>query len=160
MNRFEFYYNYAQSQLLEQSDRLRFTRTVAMSFMTLNLALLGVTWLILADLKQGFNYGDIASWMFAMAIALSFVLSIFYSMKTLYLASWQVGAHPRELHALTADAQYSDEQIAEWTAETMTEAYRLNDAILDGKAVDLRRVIFWFWAAAVFVIALSVSAII
>ncbi len=160
MNRFEFLYNFAYSQLLEQNERAKFIRTIAMSFMTLNLALLGVAWLILTSLKLDTSPEGVLSWMFVIAVAVSFVLSILYSLKTLYIANWQVGAHPKELHTYVADTEYGSEQVVEWTATTLTDAYNKNDVILNEKASDLRRVIFWFWIAVVFVVALSVVAII
>ncbi len=155
MDRFEFLYNFAQSQLLEQNERLKYVRTIAMSFMTLNLALLGVTWLILAELKQEFSYVDVIPWMFAIAVAISFILSVFYSMKTVYVATWHVGAHPQKLRELTADAQHSDEQLVEWAAETLTDAYNRNNTILDRKSDELGKGIFFLWMEISFVVTLS-----
>ena len=98
--------------------------------------------------------------MFGIAVASSFVLSNMFSLKTLYIANWQVGAHPKELHMHVADTEYGSEQVVEWTAATLTDAYNKNAVILNEKATDLRRVIFWFWFAIVFVVALGVVAII
>lgn len=160
MNRFEFLYNFAYSQLREQNERLKFIRTVAMSFMTLDLALLGVAWLILANLKLDISFEGVLSLVFAFAIAVSFVSSILNSLKTLYLTDWHVGAHPKELHLYVTDREIDNEQCLEWTAETLTDAYDKNDMILSEKTSDLRNVIFSFWSAVVFVIALGVIAII
>lgn len=160
MNRFEFLYNFAYSQLQEQNERLKFIRTVAMSFMTLDLALLGVTWLILADLKLDTSSEGILSLLFAIAIAVSFVSSVLYSLKTLYLTDWHVGAHPKELHRHVTDRKIDNEQVVQWATETLTDAYNKNDKILNEKASALRNVIFCFWSAVVFVVALSIIAII
>ena len=160
MDRFDLYYNFAQSQLLEQNERMKFIRTIAMSLMTLNLALLGVAWLILTNLKLDTSPEGILSLMFAAAIAVSFVFSIFNSLKTLYIADWHVGAHPKELHMHVTDRELDDEQVQEWTAETLTDAYNKNDMILNEKTSDLQNVIFFFWGAVVFVVVLGVIAII
>lgn len=160
MDRFDLYYNFAQSQLLEQNERAKFIRTIAMSLMTLNLALLGVAWRILANLTLDTTPEGILSLMFAVVIAVSFVLSILNSLKTLYIADWNVGAHPSELHLHVTDRELDNEQVIEWTAETLTDAYNKNDMILNEKTSDLRNGIFFFWSAVVFVIALGVIAII
>ena len=160
MDKFELYYNFAQSQLLEQHERLKFIRTTAMSFITLNLALMGVVLLIFVNLKPDTMPAELFFGMFAVAIAISFVISVLYSLRVLYIDPWRVGAHPQELQTLIASSDYGDDEIIEWTADTISEAYRLNDKMFDEKANDLRLVIFWFWSAVVFVVALSVSAVI
>ena len=160
MNRFDLYYNFAQSQLLEQNERVKFIRTIAISLMTLNLALLGVAWLILANLKLDNSPEGILSLMFAVVIAVSFVLSILNSLKTLYIADWHVGAHPKELRMHVTDRELDNEQVLEWTAETLTDAYNRNDMILNEKTSSLRSAIIFFWSAVLFVVALGVIAII
>ena len=62
MDKYELYYQVAQSQLLEQDRRWQAIEVKARSFVALGVALLGVAGLIITNLANGVSGLNIYSW--------------------------------------------------------------------------------------------------
>ena len=162
MDRFELHHNIVHSQLQDQNARQNSVQAKATSFMTMGIALIGVTGLVptgftpqLEDMNFFFFWGC------AIAVGATFVLTVFFAMKASYVGSrWYIGPHPGEMQSQIADSNNTDEQIWIWTTHIMVEAFRLNEATLTGQAKDLSRAMFFLWAEVMFLMALALNVII
>ena len=139
MNRFELYYNFVQSQLLEQDRRWQAIEVKARSFMTLSVALLGIAGVIIANFVGDVSNLKTHSLLIGVLVLLTFCFSFGFSIRALYIRSWRVSPNPERLQEYISDSEYTDSQIMEWTADAMTEAYAENNIILDDKATMAHR---------------------
>ena len=162
MNRFELNYHFVHAQLQGQNERTKSVQSRATNFMTLSIALLGVTGLILTgEFEPEFGESTwILFWGSSVVVGAFFVLTIFFSMTASYVGKWYLTPHPTEMQHHIANPENTDEQIWAWTIQSMLEAFRLNEATVTRQARALSKAMFFFWGEAVFLIALAVSAII
>ena len=157
MDRFELYYNFVHSQLNEQDERVRSYHENARHLMTLSIALLGITGLMVTSFNL--NNFDWRSWAFLTGVAASFILSNMFSLRVVFLGLRYIGPHPTELRSNIGISEYEDDALTEWTADTMTEAYRLNEQTLTQKAVNITWAMICFWLEVLFVISLAMSVL-
>lgn len=157
MDRYELYYNYAHSQIQEQNERIKAIQARVMNLMALNVALLGVFGLILPNITFGLSFPQILSLSSAMVIVVASVVSIFYSLKTLYLSRWHISPSLDDLQRNIQNMEHTTEQLVEWTVEGMAEAYRLNAEILDEEGRYLTKAMTGFWFTVAFLMILMVN---
>ena len=157
MDRFELYYQFTQSQLNEQHERVKSYHENARHLMTLSIALLGITGLMVTSFNLG-NF-DWHSWVLLIGVALAFVLSNLFSLKVVFFGLRYIGPHPTELRSNIGMAEYESDVLIEWTADTMTEAYCLNEEILSQKALNITWAMIGFWFEVLFVISLAMSVL-
>lgn len=157
MDRYELYYNYAHSQIQEQNERIKAIQARVMNLMALNVALLGVFGLILPNITLGLGLSQILSAAGSLVVVGASVVSIFYSLKTLYLSRWYISPNLDDLQRNIQNMEHTTEQIVEWTVEGMAEAYRLNDEILDEEGRYLIKAMGGFWFTVAFLMILMVN---
>lgn len=157
MDRYELYYNYAHSQIREQNERIKAIQARVMNLMALNVALLGVFGLILPNITLGLGLSQILSAAGSLVVVGASVVSIFYSLKTLYLSRWYISPNLDDLQRNIQNMEHTTEQIVEWTVEGMAEAYRLNDEILDEEGRYLIKAMGGFWFTVAFLMILMVN---
>ena len=92
-------------------------------------------------------------------VALAFVLSNLFSLKVVLFGLRYIGPHPTELRSNIGMAEYESDVLIEWTADTMTEAYCLNEEILSQKALNITWAMIGFWFEVLFVISLAMSVL-
>ena len=130
MDKFELYYHFVQSQLLEQDRRWQAIEVKARSFMTISAALLGITGVIIASFVGDISNLKAHSMLIGVLVFLTFGFSFGFSIRALYIRSWRVSPNPERFQDYISDPEYTDSQITEWTADAMTEAYAENNTIL------------------------------
>lgn len=160
MDRYELYYNYAHSQIQEQNGRMRTTQGRAINVMTLAIALLGVAGLLVSDFTWGVNpVHRLMSSICAVCLVGCFAVSIVFSLTAMIVKQWQISPLPDELQSHAPNREYTDEQLLEWVADGMVNAYRHNNRILDKKAGYLQwaLVAFWCEVGAMALLAISVN---
>lgn len=166
MDRYELYYNYAHSQIQEQNERIKAIQVRVMNLMALNVALLGVFGLMLPDitmemslsqiLEMGLSPSQVLVMAFSLVVVGGAVVSIFYSLKTLYLGRWHTCPNMDDLQRNIQNMEHTTEQIVEWTVAGMAEAYRLNNEILDEEGRYLIGAMGGFWFAVTLLVILMI----
>ena len=159
MDRFELYYNYASSQILEQNSRRQSTEGKARFLLTLSIALIGVAGLVTTNFGDGEVAWDSAAWIFAILAAIAFMCSLGLSLLVLHVREWHISPHPEELRNHVQNREYSDEELLEWTADGMTASYIFNDLILRDKASKLWMAMIAVVLEVVLLLGLIVSII-
>lgn len=157
MDRFELYYQFTQSQLNEQNERMKSYHENARHLMTLSIALLGLTGLMITSFDL--SSFDWLSWGLLIGVAVSFIFSNVFSLKVVFLGLRYIGPHPTELRSNIGIPEYEDDVLTEWTADSMTEAYRLNEETLTQKAFNITWAMICFWFEVFFVISLVASVL-
>ena len=158
MDRYELYYNFVHSQILEQNTRLKTTQGRAISVMTLATALLGVTGLIVSDFIGEINsLPQILASLPAVAVVVCFTVSIFLSTMTMFVRKWYISPHPNELRSHIPNPEYEDDGLVEWVADGMTKAYHCNNEILDEKSKYLELTMRAFWCEVAFLVVLVIT---
>lgn len=143
MDRFELYYSYLQSQLLEQDRRWQAIEVKARSFMTLSVALLTIAGVIIANFVGDASNLETHSLLIGVLVMLTFCFSCAFSIRALYIRSWSISPNPERLQDYISDPEYTDSQLMEWTADAMVEAYTENNTILDNKATMAHRALMF-----------------
>ena len=92
-------------------------------------------------------------------LAVSFIFSNMFSLRVVFLGLRYIGPHPMELRSNIGIPEYEDDALTEWTADAMTEAYRLNEETLTQKAFNITWAMICFWLEVFFVISLAVSVL-
>jgi len=141
MDRYELYYNYAHSQIQEQNERKQSIEVKARGFITLSIALLGVAGLIAANFTSTtLMMGEVSFSSLIMGLMLaSFIWAVASSFRILSVDEWYINPSLEEFQAHIQNPDNTDEQIAEWTVDSMTQAYILNEDIISDKSAKLRR---------------------
>jgi len=125
--------------------------------MTLSIALLGITGLMVTSFNLD-NF-DWRSWASLIGVAISFILSNMFSLRVVFFGLRYIGPHPTDLRSNIGIPDYEDDALTEWTADAMTEAYRLNEETLRQKAVNITWAMICFWLEVFLVILLAISVL-
>ena len=158
MDRFELYYKFAESQLLEQDRRWQSIEVKAASFMALSVALLGVAGLIMANFIGYPRNMEIQSLAIGALVLLTFCCAYGFSMGALHIRNWHVNPSLDELQQHVSNQEYTDAQIIEWTVQAMTNAYFRNNEILSNKADMARYCLIALSLEAIFIVILVATA--
>ena len=157
MDRYELYYNFVHSQILEQNTRMRTTQGRAISVMTLATALLGVAGLIVSDFTWGINsLPQLLASFFAVAVVVCFTATIILSLMTMIVGQWYISPPPNELRSHIPNPEYEDDGLVEWVADGMTEAYHHNNKVLAKKSEHLQCAMGAFWGEVGFLVVLVI----
>ena len=139
MDRFELYYQYALSKIQEQNERKQSLEVKARNSIGLSIALLGVAGLMVSSFAtDSVNKSDFAWTVIGLIIAL-FLLSVAFSIRTLYVYEWYINPAPQTFQENIQNRDYTEEGILEWAADDMLSAYSLNELTLQDKDAKLRR---------------------
>ena len=157
MDKYELYYQVAQSQLLEQDRRWQAIEVKARSFLTISIALLGAAGLIIANFSSGASGLDIYSWCAGILMMTAFCCSVGFSIGALYIRNWNISPDLEELQKHVSSSEYEDTQIIEWTADAMTQACIENDEILENKATMARYALISLSLEVIFLVGLVIA---
>ena len=138
MDRYELYYNYAHSQIQEQNERKKSIEVKARGFITLSIALFVVAGIVSTDFTSNRTVIDGANSL-PLWLTLAFaMLSMSLSFLALYIVQWHIMPPLKELQLHIHNPACTSEQLAEWIADSMVQAYILNEDILMDKSDKLR----------------------
>ena len=160
MDRYELYYQVANSHLQEQERRRRAVELKARSVMTLGVTLLGIAGLIITLFVSEAGSLSAYSVTFVALTLAAFLLLFAFSMRTLWSSDWEMRPDTSELQEHVANADYTGEQIMQWAADSMTTAYVNNQAKLVDKAITARGAMIALSAEVVFLTLLAISVVI
>lgn len=157
MDRYELYYQVAQSQLLEQDRRWQAVEVKARSFLTISIALLGAASLIVANFSGGVSGLNVFSWCVGILVITAICCSVGFSIGALYIRNWNISPDLEELQKHVSSLEYEDAQVIEWTADAMTQAYIQNDEILENKATMARYALIALSLKVIFLVGLVIT---
>ena len=160
MDKYELYYQVANSHLQEQERRRRAVELKARSVMTLGVTLLGIAGLIITLFVSEAGSLSAYSVTFVALTLAAFLLLFAFSMRTLWSTDWEIRPESGELREHVDNDNYTDEQIMEWAASDMVRAYTINLTRLADKAITARGAMIALSAEVVFLTLLAISVVI
>ena len=146
VDRSEFYYQYAASKIQEQNERKQSLEVKARNSIGLSIALLGVAGLMVSNFAADIVSRNDFSWTIIGLTLVFFLWCIALSLRTLYVYEWHINPDPLTLQEYVQNPEYTSEDLLEWAASGMLNAYRTNESTLQGKDALLR----WAMAALSF----------